>query len=141
MRSQFIFSVVILHTTPPCATLTTICGGRLGFVNAHVHTRLRSPYTLSMRPTVGQLLRPTYIHKLKVLNAERSSSWVKMVLLCKAESLELLGHYCVHVISAQNHSNIHTYIHTYIHNLNGLVTYIVDCVYDSLLHTYIHTYV
>ena len=24
-----------------------------------------------------------YIHKLKVLSAERSSSWVKMVLICK----------------------------------------------------------
>ena len=46
----------------------------------------------------------TYIHKLKVLNAERSSSWVKMVLICKVESLELLGHCCLHVISIQNHS-------------------------------------
>ena len=48
-----------------------------------------------------------YIHKLKVLNAERSSSWVKMVIICKVESLELLGHCCLHVISVykttQNH--------------------------------------
>ena len=46
----------------------------------------------------------TYIHILKVLSAERSSSGVKMVLLCKVESLELLGHCRVH--------DIHTYIHT-----------------------------
>ena len=130
-RDKFIFPAVVLNSVPPCATLTYpyAVAGSVSYtlMGGQVHTRLRSPYTLSMRPTVGQNLRPTYIHTIHTL-------WIVYKIYHYITSTY------IHVHTIHTWWIVYKIYHyitsTYIHEVH---TYMVDCIYSSLLyHYYIH---